>query len=39
MIGRSSLDVLPVDGELKKPYTDVSNVVTGKRYKYMHEKG
>ena len=27
MIGRSSLDVLPVDGDLKKPYTDVSNVV------------
>ncbi|RLN33015.1 uncharacterized protein C2845_PM03G16870 [Panicum miliaceum] len=27
MIGRSSMDVLPVDGELKEPYTDVSNVV------------
>ncbi|TKW36621.1 hypothetical protein SEVIR_2G452000v4 [Setaria viridis] len=27
MTGRSSLDVLPVDVELKKPYTDVGNVV------------
>jgi hypothetical protein len=26
MTGRSSLDVLLVDGELKKPYNDVSNV-------------
>lgn len=27
MIGRSSPDALPVDGKLKKPYTDARNMV------------